>query len=132
MSASALRQYYGGKTKFAAFSAQSESTVTKYTIYLYSDGSMSSDCPDWMFQGKARTEKIGKWRGEKRCKHTEPLEMYVDEFLSGKLKVDKFGGVLINPDGTPKDPRAKATPFTIQSGDAGPIETNLRKRFVRG
>jgi hypothetical protein len=131
--AAAVMQPDTPRVKFAAFAVSSESMDTTYTIYLYTDGSLSCNGPDWIFQTKDRIAKLGMFRGQKRCeKHTMQFEPYVDDLLCGKLPVERFGGVLVNPDGKPKNPKTKATPFILPDVDAGSVESNLRRRFVRG
>lgn len=113
------------KTQVAGFTEHSDTGSHKYEIIIYSDGSMYCDGPCWKFQSKKQMEENGLWRGTKRCKHTRKYEPYVDGILNGSIRPEDFGGVRAGS-------VAKFTNPLPPMGPGEKLDSNLRKRFVRG
>lgn len=66
----------------AAWAFASTHGTTTYETLLYTDGTLSCDCPGWVYR------KAGRARG---CRHTKDLEPYAAEVLDGRLNPEVAG-----------------------------------------
>lgn len=66
----------------AAWAFASSHGATTYETLLYPDGTLSCDCPGWVFQ------KAGRPRG---CRHTKDLGPYAAAVLDGRLSPEEAG-----------------------------------------
>lgn len=54
-------------------SQEREGRVAKYTVWLYDDGSLSCDCPGWIFHRK---------KNDGMCKHTRSVKDEAKDLLA--------------------------------------------------
>lgn len=101
----------------AAWAFASTHGTTTYETLLYSDGTLSCNCPGWVFR------KADQPRG---CRHTREAEPFAARLLSGQLTPEAVGAV--RPATTPRPSPTRRRP-AVPRPTVNPLTGRLRRHI---